>query len=101
MVGDDTADPAPAVLDAGTRLYDGNGREVGVVRDVVGGRVEVDFHGDLEPISLRRVPGERLGEGYLLWRCSECGEMGDIESMPDRCPNCGTAGENLYAHLED
>jgi rubrerythrin len=37
-----------------------------------------------------------------MWRCSVCGEMGDLEGGdPETCPNCGTGAEDLYAWLED
>lgn len=98
---DDATDPAAAGLDTGERIYDESGREIGVIRAVTDAGVEVDVGGDVRRISLRHAPNENYGEGYLLWRCSECGEVGDIEAMPDRCPSCGTGAENLYAHLED
>ncbi|WP_457852004.1 DUF7130 family rubredoxin-like protein [Halalkalicoccus ordinarius] len=36
-----------------------------------------------------------------MWRCSECGGLGDIDQIPDQCPSCGTSKETLYAYLED
>lgn len=48
------------------------------------------------------IPGGGFGEGYLVWRCGECGEMGELTSgMPPRCPNCGAAKEQLYRSRED
>jgi rubrerythrin len=46
--------------------------------------------------------GHELGEAELMWRCWECGEMGRIESeLPDNCPSCGAAKEDLYYWQED
>ena len=42
-----------------------------------------------------------IGEAELLWRCSQCGELGDIEEMPDTCPGCGARKEELYYWTED
>jgi len=48
------------------------------------------------------IPGKEFGEGYLMWRCTECGEMGELEDgMPDSCPNCGAPEEALTAARED
>ncbi|WP_255196171.1 DUF7130 family rubredoxin-like protein [Halorarius litoreus] len=48
------------------------------------------------------VPGQSFGEGYLMWRCGECGEMGDLEDgFPETCPNCDAPKEELLYWIED
>ena len=45
-------------------------------------------------------PGPDFGEGYIMWRCEECGEMGELEDgLPTECPNCGS--ESVYKFKED
>jgi hypothetical protein len=46
---------------------------------------------------------EHLGDPplLLLWRCSDCGAVGDIEDVPDACPDCGAPREHLYYWIED
>lgn len=101
MSDSDHTRPADQPLTPGQRLYDETGREVGVIRAITEYGVEVNTHSDIDILSLRHIPGQQFGEGYLLWRCSECGELGDVEEIPDRCPNCGSSREALYAYLED
>ena len=37
-----------------------------------------------------------------MWRCTECGEMGEIDGgLPDRCPGCGSEKEALMYWTED
>ena len=33
----------------------------------------------------------------MMWRSSNYGEVGKLQSMPDTCPNCGYGTEFLYA----
>ena len=98
--GDQPKEP-PKLLKPGQRLYDGHGREVGIIQAITDAGVEVNTHDTYETLSLRQAPGAHVGEGYLLWRCANCGELGDIELIPSRCPGCGSAREELYAYLED
>lgn len=43
-----------------------------------------------------------VGEAELLWRCTECGELGRIEEgVPEACPDCGGAKESLMYWIED
>jgi rubrerythrin len=37
-----------------------------------------------------------------MWRCWECGEMGKLDTdLPEACPACGAAKEDLYYWTED
>ncbi|WP_129112962.1 DUF7130 family rubredoxin-like protein [Halegenticoccus tardaugens] len=44
---------------------------------------------------------DEFGEAYLVWRCLDCGETGDLEAFPSECPNCGAGREDLYYWTED
>ncbi|MFB6108600.1 MAG: rubredoxin-like domain-containing protein, partial [Haloplanus sp.] len=45
--------------------------------------------------------GHEFGEAELMWRCFECGAMGDVTEMPEECPDCGAPREDLYYWTED
>jgi rubrerythrin len=88
-------------VEIGTTVYDEAGNELGTVRglDDVGfyvrstegtGRVGLDEARDV------------FGKAYVMWRCWECGEMGRLAGdLPDSCPACGAAREELYYWAED
>lgn len=101
MENRNSADPPADRLAPGQPLYDETGREIGVVQAITETGVEVNTHTDIDTISLKHAASTNAGEAYLLWRCSECGECGDIERIPSQCPNCGSDKEYLYAYLED
>lgn len=101
MTNTGSTDLPDDLLKPGQRLYDANGREVGIIQAITETGVEVNTHADIDTLSLRHAPGANAGEAYLLWRCSMCGEVGDLEVIPDTCPNCGRSREYLYAYLED
>jgi hypothetical protein len=101
MPEDSEAVPRDQVLKPGQQVYDETGRGIGVIQAITEIGVEVNTHSDVETLSLRRSPSVNLGEGYLVWRCSECGDLGDIDQIPDHCPSCGNSKEALYAYLED
>lgn len=89
----------------GDVLYAADGDPVGVVAGFTDAGFEVETAGEdgrlpdgVDP----EKPGGAFGEGYLAWRCTECGEMGDLEGgMPAECPNCGAAKRALYRTRED
>lgn len=96
--------PDDQPIGPGDSVYDEGGRVIGqVIGDTPNG-VEVSI---TEPDSddgaeAETIPGQEFGEGYLMWRCSECGEMGDLdEGMPDSCPECDAPEEALVAVEED
>jgi rubrerythrin len=89
-------------------IYNDDGVLVGVVGDateegftvetVAGATVE---HGDAAR-SDDENPGQEFGEGYIMWRCAECGEMGELnEGVPETCPNCGAPKEAIARERED
>ena len=81
----------------GQRVYSADGDELGVV----GGLTERGFLVRAGENSLETEPGGALGEGYVVWRCADCGEVGDLDQLPESCPGCGADREALYALLED
>lgn len=62
-------------------------------------RVDID---DPDAPPKEEIPGQEFGEGYLMWRCSKCGEMGEIaDGLPETCPNCGAPKEYINYWTED
>jgi len=53
-------------------------------------------------VSNEETPGQEFGEGYIMWRCTDCGEMGELDDgLPAECPNCGAPKEALAKQRED
>jgi len=86
-------------VDVGKTVFDADGEPLGVIREQTSGGFVVSVSTD-RPESQRSTSGE-FGEAYLMWRCMECGEMGNIESMPEECPSCEASRESLYYWTED
>jgi hypothetical protein len=93
-----TPDVAP-----GTTLYTEDGERVGTVRGIEAGGVFVSTRTDVESLNVEHArTGHSYGEGELMWRCTVCGEMGEIGSgLPAECPDCGTRKEYLMYWTED
>ncbi|MDS0259860.1 hypothetical protein NDI56_10695 [Haloarcula sp. S1CR25-12] len=89
-------------------IYNDDGVLVGIVGDATeeGFRVETVAdatveHGDAATTD-EETPGQEFGEGYIMWRCTECGEMGELDDgLPAECPNCGAPKEALATQRED
>lgn len=94
-----------ASVKPGEQVYDGDGTLLGRVRTVTEDTFEIersDGADDAEGGDEEELPGPDFGEGYIMWRCEECGEMGELEEgIPDPCPNCGAPEEALSAWKED
>ena len=90
-------------LGVGTNVYTEDGTPVGQIRGFDEDGVYVTLRDGLEGLSVEHVrSGKNFGEAHLMWRCLECGEMGELESeLPETCPSCGTERENLYYWTED
>jgi len=93
-------------LAPGEPVYDDRGRLIGYVTRLTGGGFEAEIAAadeekggeDDEEV----IPGKEFGEGYLMWRCGECGEMGDLDDgMPTTCPECGASREAISPAKED
>lgn len=88
-------------VEPGELVYDGDGRLVGRVSGLTDDGFEV-AELDLRGSEMEALPGQEFGEGYLMWRCDDCGEMDELdEGLPESCPNCGAPGEVISAVLED
>ncbi len=89
---------SPAV---GEGVYDAKGRFLGRVSALSdeGFEIESPVLGESE---LEEIPGQEFGEGYLMWRCGDCGEMRELdEGFPDSCLACGAPREALVVVEED
>ncbi|ESP89581.1 DUF7130 family rubredoxin-like protein [Candidatus Halobonum tyrrellensis] len=109
MVGDSGEDPDDVSdeefeeLDLGETVYDDDGNELGTIRGFDDAGFYVTMREGYEALSVEHArTGHEFGEGYLMWRCSECGEMGELDDeLPEECPNCGAPKEDLYYWTED
>lgn len=128
MVDDAAAGEGATPVERGMVVYDHEGHEVGVVTEMTSvgfeaataidiegvsdeGRVDLDdvdtegrvadaVEDEIESSEQAHDPGQEFGEGYLMWRCDNCGEMGDLDDgLPNECPHCGA--ENVYKWRED
>jgi ABC-type ATPase with predicted acetyltransferase domain len=95
------ADENPTVT-VGTTVYTEDGRALGTVRGFDEDGFFVTTREGIASLSVEHErAGHEFGEAELMWRCTQCGEMGDVEAMPDSCPNCGAPKEELYYWTED
>lgn len=118
---------ASTPIETGAVVYDHEGNELGVITGLTGEGFKVSINEDIEHIdeeshadiadpgseqaaktneaslhssTQKHNPGQEFGEGYLMWRCDNCGEMGTLEDgLPSECPDCGSA--NVYKWRED
>jgi rubrerythrin len=97
-----TKDRAESVsIEPGELLYDGDNELVGRVSGVTDEGFEAEAVTP-EESEVEEMPGKEFGEGYLMWRCEECGEMDELDDgLPDSCPNCDAPKEALSAVTED
>ena len=101
-VVDEDAEDDAETLSFGQTLYTGDGTPVGEVRGIDENGVFVTTQAGEAATIERAQSNHQFGEGELMWRCTECGEMGRIEGgLPDACPNCGTGRESLMYWTED
>lgn len=85
----------------GEEVYDEDGNLLGVVNGVSDDGFELETVAE-NVSDTEEIPGQEFGEGYLMWRCTVCGEMDEIEDgMPESCPSCGTEKEALTQVVED
>lgn len=86
----------------GNAVYNDDGTKLGTVRgfDEKGFYVELTPEVEVETAERLRS-GQSYGEMDLMWRCLQCGEMGSLDAMPEKCPSCGSGREELYYWTED
>ncbi|WP_408959950.1 hypothetical protein [Natrinema sp. 74] len=101
--GDEEAIEEIEDLSFGQTVYDEDGEALGRIRGFEQSGFFVTTRDGAEGLSVDHArSGQGFGEAELMWRCMECGEMGDIDGgLPDECPNCGTEKENLMYWTED
>ena len=88
-------------IEPGELVYDSSNQVVGRVS----GLTEEGFEAETlvaDESEVEELPGKEFGEGYLMWRCGECGEMDELEDgLPESCPACGAPKEAISAAEED
>ncbi len=89
-----------ASIEPGELVYDSDGQPVGRVS----GFTDDGFEAEIGPeeSAAEELPGKEFGEGYLMWRCGECGKMDELrEGIPKSCPDCGAPAEAISFVEED
>jgi rubrerythrin len=101
--GEKEAEEAIMQLDLGQTVYDEEGAELGEIRGFEEGGFFVTTREGVESLSVEHArSGHDFGKAELMWRCTNCGEMGEIDDgIPDECPNCGEPKEALMYWTED
>ena len=101
--GEQGASERAASITFGEPVYNDSGEVLGTIRGVEEGGFFVTTREGVEALSVEHArSGHDFGEAELMWRCTECGEMGEIdEGLPDTCPNCGAEKEALMYWTED
>ncbi|MFC6824962.1 DUF7130 family rubredoxin-like protein [Halopelagius fulvigenes] len=87
----------------GETVYNGDGEVLGEARGIAEAGFFVSTREGVERLSIEHArSGHDFGEAELMWRCTNCGEMGEIDKgFPEICPNCGTEKENIMYWTED
>ncbi|MFB6295358.1 MAG: rubredoxin-like domain-containing protein [Halobacteriales archaeon] len=96
-----TGDAEGTTVDIGQAVFDEAGNELGSVRGVTENGFVVATGEGIEALSIAHERAGEAGTAELMWRCGDCGEMGDIENLPDSCPGCGAAAEAIYYYVDD
>ncbi|MBX0297948.1 DUF7130 family rubredoxin-like protein [Haloarcula nitratireducens] len=128
-MSEDSTSEASTSIEAGLMVYDLDGSELGVITGMTNRGFEVSMQAEIEDVdedgyatlaspaeereqavttneeSLHKSeqennPGGEFGEGYIMWRCENCGEMGDLDDgLPTECPACGS--DAVHKQRED
>jgi len=105
--------PETVRIETGDTVYDDQGHVVGIVSEFTdegfgvetidaGPTVEKTGSAGPDEGDEEDIPGKEFGEGYLMWRCEDCGEMGELDDgFPEECPNCGAPKEHIHQAQED
>lgn len=90
-------------LAMGEPVFDEDGNELGEIRGFDATGFYVTTREGYEAMSVEHARSSpEFGEAHLMWRCTNCGEMGRIdEGLPETCPSCGSPREDLYYWTED
>ena len=86
----------------GQTVYDEDGDALGTIRGFDEHGFYVTVEDGIEALSSEHVSTGAAGQAELMWRCWECGAMGDIQAdIPETCPDCGAPKEDIYYWTED
>lgn len=87
----------------GEDVFNADGELLGSVRGIETGGFFVSSRNGVARLSIEHArSGHDFGEAELVWRCTVCGELGELdEGFPDTCPNCNTEKENIMYWTED
>jgi rubrerythrin len=85
----------------GQAVHAEDGTKIGTVRGFDEHGFYVTIEEGIEALSSEHRAAGAAGEAELMWRCWSCGEMGDIEAIPEECPACGAPKEDIYYWQED
>mgnify|MGYP006297599327 CR=1 FL=1 len=86
----------------GMTVYDDEGTALGTIRGFDEHGFYVTVEDGIEALSSEHVSTGAAGQAELMWRCWECGAMGDIgDDIPAQCPDCGAPKEEIYYWTED
>lgn len=93
-------DDTPVVI--GQRVYDGEGNELGAVRGFDEQGFVVSTENGVVGMSIKHErAGHAVAEAELTWQCAQCGAIGDIEALPETCPDCGAPTEEIFYRIDD
>lgn len=88
-------------ISAGQSVYDADGNELGTVRGVDDAGFYVLANEETGAVTLDDAR-DIFGKAFVMWRCWDCGAMGQIEgNLPENCPDCDAPREDLYYWAED
>jgi hypothetical protein len=89
-------------LTGGQTVYDAEGTKLGTIRGFDEDGFFVTTREGIAALSIEHErAGHEFGEAELVWRCSQCGAVDDLETLPDACPDCDAPREDLYYWIED
>lgn len=94
-------DPDHEQITFGQPVYDEDGTKLGRVRGFDEHGFYVSTDEGIAALSSEHLASDLPGEAELMWRCWSCGEMGQIEQLPEECPACGAPKEDIYYWKED
>lgn len=98
---DGNASRVDGAVAPGKPIYTRTGRLLGHISSITedGFTVETDIP---DGVGKGERSSQVSGERYLMWKCRECGEMGELkQSIPANCPNCDASREAISEVLED
>jgi rubrerythrin len=100
MSDESAATETTTSFEPGMAVYDDENNEIGVISELTDEGFEVSAEDDPQTLDREDDPGQEFGEGYIMWRCENCGEMGELEDgLPSECPSCDS--ENVHKTRED